>query len=216
MAVKNKDFVELEFSGKIKDGELFDTTRADDAKKLNIDEKSVKPLIVCVGQDMLVKGFDKDLIGKEVGKEYTVNISAVDAFGKRDPLLVQMVSLKNFSEQKIFPQKDMQFSFDGRLAKIVSVSGGRVLVDFNNILAGKDISYDYKILRIIQDKKEKLDSLQEFFFKRVFESELKEDKFFVNVEKRFSQIFELMKKRFEDILETSININVVEDKKDKE
>lgn len=216
MAVKNKDFVELEFSGKIKDGELFDTTRADDAKKLNIDEKSVKPLIVCVGQDMLVKGFDKDLIGKEVGKEYTVNISAVDAFGKRDPLLVQMVSLKNFSEQKIFPQKGMQFSFDGRLAKIVSVSGGRVLVDFNNILAGKDISYDYKILRIIQDKKEKLDSLQEFFFKRVFESELKEDKFFVNVEKRFSQIFELMKKRFEDILETSININVVEDKKDKE
>jgi hypothetical protein len=41
---------------------------------------------------------------------------------------------------------------------IKTVTGGRTIVDFNHPLSGKDIIYKYKILRIVADDKEKLES----------------------------------------------------------
>jgi FKBP-type peptidyl-prolyl cis-trans isomerase 2 len=210
MGIENKDFVELEFSGRIKNGELFDTTKKEDAKELNIEEDSLRPLIICIGQEMVVPGLDIDLVGKDLQKEYFIEISAKDAFGKRDPNLVQMVPLKNFAEQKIMPEKGMQFSFDGKLARILSVSGGRVLVDFNNNLAGKDIVYKYKILRKIEDKVEQFGALQEFFFRKKFESHLENDKLIIKVDKKYSQLIELMKKRFEEVLGKEIVIGILD------
>jgi FKBP-type peptidyl-prolyl cis-trans isomerase 2 len=210
MAISKNDFVEIEFSAKIKNGALFDTTKKEDAKILGINEDSLKPLIISVGNGMLVKGMDEDLVGKDVGKDYSVEIKAENAFGKRDSSLVQMVPLKNFSEQKIYPQRGMQFSLDGRLAKIVSVSGGRVLVDFNNPLAGKDVCYLYKILRKVDGKEEQLDALQEFFFRKKFPSEVKEKIAEIRVDKEFVPLFELMRKRFEEITGLKIRIESIE------
>jgi FKBP-type peptidyl-prolyl cis-trans isomerase 2 len=212
MAIENKDFIEIDFSAKVKNGEIFDTTRKEDSKVLNVKEDSLKPLIISVGNEMVVKGLDSDLIGKEIGKDYEIEISPENAFGKRDASLVQMIPMKNFNEQKISPQKGMQFSFDGKLARILSVSGGRVLVDFNNLLAGKEIVYNYKILKKVEDKKEQFDALQDFFFRKKFECEIKDKKINVKVDKEFSPLFELMKKRFEDILGLEISVELVEKK----
>ncbi len=209
MAIENKDFLEIDFSAKVKNGEIFDTTRKEDSKVLNVKEDSLKPLIISVGSEMVVKGLDSDLIGKEIGKDYEIEISPENAFGKRDASLVQMIPMRNFSEQNVYPQKGMQFSFDGRLARILSVSGGRVLVDFNNLLAGKDIVYNYKILRKVEDKKEQFDALQDFFFRRKFECEVRDKKINVKVDKEFYPLFDLMKKRFEDILELEISMELL-------
>jgi FKBP-type peptidyl-prolyl cis-trans isomerase SlyD len=213
METKEKEFIELDFSARVKEGELFDTTRKEEAKKLNIEENSVKPLIMSIGSNMVVPGLDKELVGKEIGKKYEIEICPEEAFGKRDPTLIQMVSLNNFKEQEILPQKGMQFSLDGRLARVLSVSGGRVLMDFNNILAGKNVIYDYEIKRIVNDKKEQLDALQEFFFKKKFDSEIGEKEIKIKVDKEFSPLFDLMKKRFEEILGLKISLEVLKDKK---
>jgi FKBP-type peptidyl-prolyl cis-trans isomerase SlyD len=213
METKEKEFIELDFSARVKEGELFDTTRKEEAKKLNIEENSVKPLIMSIGSNMVVPGLDKELVGKEIGKKYEIEICPEEAFGKRDPTLIQMVSLNNFKEQEILPQKGMQFSLDGRLARVLSVSGGRVLMDFNNILAGKNVIYDYEIKRIVNDKKEQLDALQEFFFKKKFDSEIGEKEIKIKVDKEFSPLFDLMKKRFEEILGLKISLEVLKGKK---
>ncbi len=209
MAIEKNSFIEIEFSARVKDGEIFDTTRKEEAKALGIKEEEVKPLIISVGNEMVVSGLDKDLIGKESGKEYHLEIKSEEAFGKRDPTLIQMVPITNFLEQRINPQRGMQFSLDGRLAKILSVSGGRVMVDFNNALAGKDIVYDYKINRIIKDKKEQLDALQDFFFRRKFDSEISEKKIVVKVEKEFSPLFDLMRKKFGDMLGREVGMEIL-------
>ncbi len=215
MVIEKNNFIELEFTGKIKNGEVFDSTKKKDAKLLGIKEDSLKPLIVAIGNEMVVPGLDKDLIGKEAGKEYKVEIKTEDAFGKRDPTLVQMISMNNFAEQKVMPQRGMQFSFDGGLARVLSVSGGRVLVDFNNLLAGKDVVYEYKILRKVEDKKEQFEALQTFFFRKKFDSEVKEKEITVKVEKGFAPLFELMKKRFEDILGRTIVVEILDKKVEK-
>ncbi len=215
MTIQKKDFVEIEFSASIKNGEIFDTTKKEDAKRIGIKEDGLKPLIISVGFEMVVPGLDKDLLGKEIGKEYVLEVLSKDAFGKRDSTLVQMVPLKNFAEQKVMPQKGMQFSLDGRLARVLSVSSGRVLVDFNNILAGKDVVYKYKILRKIEDKKEQLDALQEFFFRRKFDSEVREKDIVIKINKEFAPLFELMKRRFEEMLDRGISMSLVETNKAK-
>jgi FKBP-type peptidyl-prolyl cis-trans isomerase 2 len=209
MTLEKGDFIEIEFSATLKDGQLVDTTKKEEAKKAGLKEDSIKPLIICLGNDMLIPGLEEDVLNKELGKDFSVEVKAEKAFGKRHPQLIQMVSVKNFHEQKINPEKGMQFSLDGRMATILSNSGGRVLLDFNNPLAGKEIIYNYKILRKVDKKEEQLDAMQEFFFKRKFDSKLEGDSAKIKVDKEFFPLFEIMKKRFEDILKIKIDLEKV-------
>ena len=74
MNVKKNDFVELEFTGKIFDtGEVFDTNIKKDAESAGLGTKNIKPFILSIGNKMLPVGFDLDLEGKEIEKEYFLN-----------------------------------------------------------------------------------------------------------------------------------------------
>jgi FKBP-type peptidyl-prolyl cis-trans isomerase 2 len=159
--LKKKDFIELEFTARIKEGEIFDTNIKEKAKKLGIDE--AKPLRICMGENMILKGFDEALAGKEIGKEYEVELPPEKAFGFRDSKLVKIIPISVFTEKNVSPQAGMLFDFDGIIAKISSVSGGRVLVDFNNPLSGKNVVYQFKVLKKIEDKEEELKILSEFY-----------------------------------------------------
>ncbi len=202
--IKEKDFIEIDFVGKTKEGEIFDSTKKEHSVRFNNEE--LKPLKIPIGYGLMLKSLEEEIIGKETEKDYIIEIKSEKAFGKRNPLLIRMVSIKNFEEQGINPVKGMQFSFDGMIGKVLSSSGGRVMVDFNNPLAGKDLIYEFKILRKIDDKKEQLESLQEYFFKKIFESEVKEKEASIKVEKNFLPLAEAIKSRFEEILGIKIEI----------
>ncbi len=212
VSVQKNDFVEIEFVGKLKDNnEVFDTnSKAEiEKKKLNLE---AKPHVICIGKGMSIKGLDMDVEGKEVGKEYSAEFKPEDAFGKRNPKMVRMVPLKFFLEQKIMPQKGMQLSLDGAVAKVISVSSGRVLVDLNNPLAGKVVLYDYKIIRKLEDEKEKVNAMQDFFFRKRFDFDIKDNKVVFKVEEKLKKFIEIMARPFEDILGTKIRVEIVEKK----
>lgn len=169
--IKKKDFVEIEFIAKVKDtGKVFDTNIKDEAKKANLPEANIKPLIVCIGEGMVVKGFDEALENKETGKEYAVSVEPEKAFGKRNASLVKTLPIKVFLEKEIMPAPGMIFNMDGILTRIAAVSGGRVIVDFNNPLAGKKIEYMFKIKKTVDSAEEKINALVEFFLKLPKES----------------------------------------------
>lgn len=213
--IQKNDFVEIEFVGKLKDSnEVFDTNSKAEIEKKKLKFEA-KPYFICVGKSMSIKGLDKDIEGKEVGKEYSVEFKPEDAFGKRNPSLIRMVPLKLFIEQKIMPQKGMQMSLDGAIVKVISVSGGRVLVDFNNPLAGKVVSYNYKITRKLEEEKEKVNALQDFFFRRRFEFEVKSNEVIFKVEENLKKFIEIMAKPFEDILGMKIKIEVAKKEQNK-
>jgi len=133
--IKENDFIEIEFTGRIANSnEVFDTNVLSEAKKAGLETKNIKPFNLSVGHKMLPPGFDEDLIGKELKKSYSVTLKPEKAFGKRNSSLVKMVPTKMFNEQKINPIRGMSLNLDGQLAKILSTSSGRTLVDFNNPL----------------------------------------------------------------------------------
>ena len=154
--INKNDFVEIDFTARVKDGEIFDTSRKEDAEKAGLDKNKCELLNICLGQGMIVKGFDDSIEGKEIGKAYKIELNPEDAFGKREVQLVKTFPAKIFTSKGMMPQPGMMYSFDNAMARVVSVSGGRVIVDFNNPLSGKIIAYDFIIKRKIDDPKEKI------------------------------------------------------------
>ena len=160
--VKKHDFVEIEYTGRIKeDNTIFDTTEENVAKENGIYDKNAdySPSVVCIGENHILKGLEEQMIGKEAGKEYTFEIIADNAFGRKDAKLIQLIPTNKFRQQNIQPMPGLQLNIDGMFGIIKTVSGGRCLVDFNHPLAGKDLVYKVKINRIVDDDKEKLNSL---------------------------------------------------------
>jgi FKBP-type peptidyl-prolyl cis-trans isomerase 2 len=176
--LKKNDFLEIDFIARVKGTEqVFDTTLLEEAKKANMlteedekkekeveeSQKRFKPLKLCIGQGMVIAGLDKALEGKETGKWYEVEIQPQDAFGLRNPKLVKLFSLSAFHERGINPVAGMVLTLDNMLARISTVSSGRVIVDFNSPLASKAVVYRFRINRKIQNKEEKIEILTNFF-----------------------------------------------------
>ena len=207
MLTQRNDFVELEFVGKA-NGDVFDTNIQEEAEKLKIQIEN-KPLIICIGHEMVVKTFDTSLESKEVGKQYSVKILPGTDFGERKRELVRTIPMRLFSEKNIAPKPGMTLALDNNLTKIIAVSGGRVIVDFNNPLAGKEVVYEFKIKRKITDEKEKIDSLQDFFFRQRFKFRIDSGK--VIFEKKAEPFLTIFKDKFKEIL--SIEIETEPEKK---
>jgi FKBP-type peptidyl-prolyl cis-trans isomerase 2 len=64
-----------------------------------------------------------------------------------------------FNQQKIKPFIGLTLDVDGSRGIVRSISGGRVIVDFNHPLSGKKIEYSVTIKRIVADHKEQLESV---------------------------------------------------------
>jgi len=163
MMIKNGDFIELDYTGKIKDDKVvFDTTIEETAKASDIYNQKFKykPVIICVGEKHLVAGLDEAMLGKNPGK-YTIEVKAELAFGKKAADLLKLIPLKLFSKDKIQPFVGLEVNVDGNMGIVRNVSGGRVIVDFNHPLSGRDLVYDVDIKRIVTDPLEKVRSLLE-------------------------------------------------------
>lgn len=156
--IHHHDFIEVEYTGKLTDGTIFDTTSERVAKQQNIpaENRRFESPIICVGEQQLLPGLDKELEGKEVGKSYTINLSPEQAFGKRDIKKMKIIPMGTFHEHKMEPHPGLQIDVDGEMGTVMRVSGGRVMVNFNHPLSGKDVVYEVKILRKVTEPKEQI------------------------------------------------------------
>ncbi len=167
MAVKEGDFIRLEYTGKVQEtGIVFDTTDENVAEEagIKLDNKSYGAIPIVVGGGHVLKGLDEALIGMEEGEEKEVKITPEEGFGLRDPKLLQLIPMGEFKKQGMKPEVGMAITSDGNTGIIRSVSGGRVRVDFNHELAGKNLEYDIKVIKEIEDDVEKVKSMIELHY----------------------------------------------------
>ena len=163
--VKKGDFVELEYTGKIKlMNKVFDTSDQKIAKTNDIYNEKMKygPITICIGEKNVLRGLDSELGDKDIDKEYEIVVSPDNAFGKKDPKKMKIVSMSLFRKQKMNPYPGLQINADGMIGTVRSVSGGRVNLDFNHPLAGRELVYTFKILKKVEDIKEKVNSVMKF------------------------------------------------------
>jgi len=165
--MKEKTMVLVEFTGReVNTGRVFDTTSEKTAKEAQLYRENAifKPIPVVIGNGDLLKGLDDALKEMKEKETKTIKLSPQEAFGERKPELIVVVPLQEFRNRKIQPVPGLVVDLNGQYGKVQTVSGGRVRVDFNNDLAGKEVEYEITINREVKDVNEKVALMTEKFF----------------------------------------------------
>jgi FKBP-type peptidyl-prolyl cis-trans isomerase SlyD len=208
--INKKDFIEIRYTG-YANKSIFDSNIEEDLKKIS-EKQTAKKLIICVGEGRVISGLDKAFEKKEIGKEYLVKIDSKEGFGERKRDLIKVVPLKLFKDKNARPIPGMVYLFDNSVAKVIAVNGGRVSMDFNNPLSGKEIEYKFTIVKKVEDEKEKVESLFEGLFKMLPEYEIK-DNILVKGEKNMEIFCKVFSPKFKELLGKELSF---EEKKQKE
>jgi len=115
------------------------------------------PATLMLGQNQLAPFLEERLLGMAEGEHKTFTLSAADAFGERNPELIQWVSKATLDENSV-PDADYKA---GDLVDFAAPGGGRfagmlremgedaALFDFNHPLAGQSLQFEVKLLSVL-------------------------------------------------------------------
>jgi FKBP-type peptidyl-prolyl cis-trans isomerase SlyD len=149
------EMVKVDYIGK-ENGEIFDLTVEEKAEEEGLDTESMtfEPINVLLGENFVIEGLEEALMEMEVGEEKEVEISAEKAYGNRDSDNMETFPEKAFEEQGVQVRPGEQLMIGGQRGRVVSKGSGRVRIDFNHPLAGKDLEYWVKIVKKVEDDEE--------------------------------------------------------------
>ena len=106
------------------------------------------PIAILQGQDNIIRGLDKALLGHTAGDEFEVSVPPEDAYGLPVEDSVQRVSKKYFANAKRLKpgmQTSLRTEQGPRLVTIVKVGGKVVDIDTNHPLAGQTLNFNVRI-----------------------------------------------------------------------
>ncbi|WP_156769163.1 FKBP-type peptidyl-prolyl cis-trans isomerase [Thermoplasma volcanium] len=156
------DFIKIEYEMRVGDDKkLVATSKEELAKENNIYDEKQKygDIVVIVGQEGLFKEINESFKNAQVGQELEVEIPPEDAFGQRLPSNIKVHTMREFQRLNIDPRVGMEVEINRKIGRIISVTPGRVLVDYNHKWAGKKVYYKYKINGTITDTAEKVKAI---------------------------------------------------------
>ncbi len=121
------------------------------------DTFSDRPATLQMGVGQWAAGMEQPLIGLQEGDQLEFDLSAVQAYGERNPELVQKVSKQLLAdhldiESNIEPGQLIEFSppQGGRYSGVLKDFGDDwVLIDFNHPLAGYDLRIEVYLLGVL-------------------------------------------------------------------
>ena len=138
--VKENNTVKVNYTGKLSDGQIFDTS------------EGREPLEFTLGQGQLIPGFEKGVIDMKLNEKKTITIAKEEAYGDVNPALIQEV-IKADLPQDMTPEVGMGLvskTQDGRETNllVVEVKEDTIVLDANHPLAGKDLVFDLEVVDI--------------------------------------------------------------------
>jgi FKBP-type peptidyl-prolyl cis-trans isomerase SlpA len=138
--VKEKDTVRVHYTGKLEDGQVFDSS---------VDKD---PIEFTLGQGQIIPGFEKGLMDMAVNEKKTINIPMAEAYGPHSAELIQDVPKQELPEE-VKPEVGMKLMSklpDGREIPltVTEVKDESITVDANHPLAGKDLTFDLELIEI--------------------------------------------------------------------
>ena len=138
--VTGNETVKLHYTGKLNDGQVFDSSL------------QREPLEVTLGEGRLIPGFEKGLVDMKVNDKKTITIPKDEAYGDVQKELFQKVPNDNLPPE-IKPEVGMGLvskNPDGseRQLRVADVKDDFIIVDANHPLAGQDLTFELELLEI--------------------------------------------------------------------
>ena len=140
--VKEGDVVKVHYTGKLINGEQFDSS------------VGREPLEFTVGAGQMIKGFDDAMPGMNLGEKKTINIAPEDAYGPRsDEAIIEFPKQNVPADIKLEPGMPLTLSNqDGQPVPVivVEVKEEIIILDANHFLAGQELIFDIELVEIAE------------------------------------------------------------------
>jgi FKBP-type peptidyl-prolyl cis-trans isomerase 2 len=138
---KHGDTVKVHYTGRLENGEVFDTSIGAD------------PLQFSIGKGEVIQGLEEAVIGMKPGESKTANITADKAYGSRRKANVIEVSRDRFA-QGLKPSlgQELEICHENGQKTPVTVTGvseSSVRLDANHPLSGKDLTFEIQLEEIV-------------------------------------------------------------------
>jgi FKBP-type peptidyl-prolyl cis-trans isomerase 2 len=140
MKVTKESTVTLHYTGKLENGEVFDSSIIEGRE----------PMVATLGQNSLIKGFEEGLMDMEVGDKKTIFVPFTEGYGYRDENYVTSIP------RKLIPE-DTEV---GAVLRATAPDGGEfnvhvkqldeefAVLDANHPLAGKNLVFEVEVIGI--------------------------------------------------------------------
>ena len=141
--VKKGDTVKVNYTGRLDDGTVFDSSQGR------------APLQFTVGTGSVIQGFDEGVLGMKTGESRTVKILVDKAYGPYRQDLVLRVPLDQFpagTKPQVGQQYQVANGNQAMVVKVIAVSDKEVTLDGNHPLAGKNLTFDITVVEIQPSK----------------------------------------------------------------
>ena len=144
LAAKTGDTVKVDYTGKLPDGTVFDSSIGK------------TPLEFTIGSGQMITGFDNAVLGMKVGQSKTVVLPPEDAYGAHRDDLIRVVEKREmgpYTDVAVGQYIPVTFSNGSRgTVLVVAVNATTVTVDYNPPLAGKTLTFDIKLVSVTPKK----------------------------------------------------------------
>jgi FKBP-type peptidyl-prolyl cis-trans isomerase SlpA len=133
------DTVIVNYTGKLEDGTIFDSS-------LN---EGREPLKSTLGQNQLIPGFEQGLLDMSIGDKKTIEIEPENAYGDIKPQMVSEVPLSQVPEGvKAGDMLQGQNQFGPVNVVVTEVKESTAVLDMNHPLAGKKLIFDLEVVSV--------------------------------------------------------------------
>ena len=138
--------VTVHYIGTLSDGQVFDASMPVEGDE---NFKGGEPINVELGKKMIIPGFEEALKGMQEGDTKTVTILSEQAYGE-----VSSEHLHEIEKDRVpegVKENDVLESQDGeRKTKVIvkEVKENTVVLDANHPLAGKDLTFELKVVSV--------------------------------------------------------------------
>jgi FKBP-type peptidyl-prolyl cis-trans isomerase 2 len=155
MTIATGDSVRLEYTGRLDDETVFDTSRESVAEEAGLAEaqpdREYAPLKVDVGAEQVIEGMEEGLIGLEAGETTTLSIPPEKAYGERSEENIQEFETEQLREM-LGGQTPEEGAYleaqNGQHGEVIHSGDEVVRVDFNPRLAGETLTFEIEVLDV--------------------------------------------------------------------
>lgn len=113
--------------------------------------KGHEPLQFITGKDQIIPGLESQMADMSAGEEKQINVPAAEAYGEVNPEAVETLPAEQFAGLEL--KEGMQLYGQGENGETVMVTvksfdENSVTIDYNHPLAGKDLTFNVKVLDV--------------------------------------------------------------------
>lgn len=148
MEINTNTVVTFHYSLTASDGDYSESSREGD------------PATYLHGYGGIVRGLERAMRGRQAGDSFSVEVAPEDAFGERNPDIIQRIPLKHLlgAPAKLRPGQAVAVNTKEGQAQGIALKVGRfnVDVDFNHPMAGHSLTFEVEILDVREASAEEI------------------------------------------------------------